>query len=190
LLSKVSKIDPGNEGHYTLRVATVSDADTLTRVGKETFSDTFAAMNTVENIEKYLNNTFTVDQLRKELNDPRCTFILLYEGKQVAGYAKLRKGDNDLNEVRKLVIERIYAGKQYIGKKAGKALMQTCLDIARRENYDAVWLGVWEHNVRAIAFYHSWGFKTVGAHPFWLGDDIQTDLVMEKKLNEDENSSL
>jgi len=179
-----------NQDQYTSRVATLNDAEILVEIGKKTFSDTFAALNTAENMKSYLNKTFNVDQVRKELDDPRSTFILLSDGEKVAGYAKLRKGEGDLTDIGKLEIERLYARKEYIGKKAGKALMQTCLDIARSKHFNTVWLGVWEHNPRAIGFYERWGFKTVGAHPFLLGDDVQTDLIMEKKLNEHEAASL
>lgn len=177
-------------GIYTTRVASTDDAKTLVEVGITTFKDTFAASNTAANMKAYLEKTFTIDQLIKDLADPRCIFILLYDRQRVAGYAKMKKGKSDTGELRKIEIERVYAMKEYIGKKAGKTLMQTCLDFARSENYEIVWLGVWEHNARAIAFYEQWGFKTVGASPFWFGDDQQTDLVMEKKLDKDENASV
>lgn len=175
---------------YSTRQATLADIETLVQIGKETFTDTFAADNTAENIKSYVDKNFTVEQQRKELEDPRSTFILLYDREDVAGYAKLRKAEVESNGDKKLEIERIYARKGYIGKKAGKALMQACLDIARREHYNKVWLGVWEHNARAISFYERWGFKTVGAHPFQLGEDTQTDLIMEKELHERESTSL
>jgi len=43
-----------------------------------------------------------------------------------------------------------------------------------------VWLGVWEHNPRAIAFYRKWGFEAVGEHVFVVGTDPQRDLVMTR----------
>lgn len=169
-------------------MATPGDVETLAHIGKETFVDTFGAANTIENVKSYVEKNFTVDQQRQELEDTRCTFILLYDGDQVAGYAKLKSGDAD--DQGKLEIERIYARKEYIGKKAGKVLMQTCLDFAHNGHYDRIWLGVWEHNARAISFYERWGFKTVGAHPFQLGEDMQTDLIMEKELEQRESTSL
>ena len=163
-------------------MAALDDAETLVEIGIVTFIDTFGAANTPANMKAYLESTFTIDQLRKDLKNSSCVFILLYDGQRVAGYAKLRKDKNNIMNL-EIEIERIYVIKEYIGKKAGKTLMQTCLDIARREKYHGIWLGVWEHNARAISFYEQWGFKTVGTHPFLLGDDVQTDLLMEKKLD-------
>lgn len=175
---------------YTARVASINDAEILADIGTKTFRDTFGPANTAANMSSYLEKTFTVDQIRKDLADASCTYILLYDNRRVIGYAKLIKGKSDPNEPRKIEIERLYAVEEYIGKKAGQTLMQTCLDLAQSEDYDKVCLGVWENNSRAIAFYEKWGFKKVGTHPFLLGDDLQTDLVMEKMLNEDETTSI
>jgi ribosomal protein S18 acetylase RimI-like enzyme len=180
----------GNEVQYTTRLASLEDAEILAGIGKKTFFDTFAAANSAANMKAYLDKSFTVDQLRKELKDPRCTFILLYDRKYIAGYAKVKKADSSDTNMRNLEIERIYADKDYQGKKAGNKLMQTCIDTARSQGYNSIWLGVWEHNARAIAFYERWGFKKTGTHPFILGDDEQTDIVMVKKLDEDEITSL
>lgn len=168
---------------YTTRVASTGDVEILVDIGIKTFRDTFASANTAANMRSYLEKTFTADQIRKDIEDPRCTFILVYDNHLVIGYAKLVKGNSEPNEPRKIEIERIYAIEEYIGRKAGKTLMQTCLNFAQREGYRKVWLGVWENNPRAIAFYEKWGFKKVGTHPFLLGDDVQTDLVMEKILD-------
>jgi diamine N-acetyltransferase len=165
---------------YTTRFASPEDAETLVEVGKKTFRDTFAADNTAEDMTSYLEKTFTIDQINKDLQDGNCIFILLYHGEHIAGYAKLRKDVPGLNDLANIEIERLYACKQYIGKKAGKALMQACLKVAVTLGYKAMRLGVWEQNARAISFYERWGFKKVGAHPFLLGSDLQTDLVMEK----------
>lgn len=61
-------------------------------------------------------------------------------------------------------------------------LMQTCLAYARKKDVETVWLGVWEHNTRAIAFYEKNGFKKIGEHTFMLGEDAQTDWLMKKDL--------
>ena len=45
-----------------------------------------------------------------------------------------------------------------------------------------LWLGVWEHNLRAIAFYRKCGFVQCGAQPFLLGTDLQTDWDMNRTL--------
>jgi GNAT superfamily N-acetyltransferase len=77
---------------------------------------------------------------------------------------------------------RIYAEQSAIGKGVGAALMQYSIDLGREKGMKWIWLGVWEHNHRAIAFYTKWGFEKFGDHPFVLGADVQTDWWMRRKL--------
>lgn len=61
--------------------------------------------------------------------------------------------------------------------------MQACLNQAKSMAYDTLWLGVWEHNARALKFYQRWGFEAVGSHVFVVGSDEQNDLIMQKSLS-------
>jgi ribosomal protein S18 acetylase RimI-like enzyme len=72
--------------------------------------------------------------------------------------------------------------QEYIGKGVGRELMAAAIREAGQRGCDSVWLGVWEKNPRAIAFYKKWGFQEVGSHVFQLGDDLQTDFIMELML--------
>ncbi|HEY5918148.1 MAG TPA: GNAT family N-acetyltransferase [Chryseolinea sp.] len=170
---------------FTTRKANLDDVAILVKVSVKTFRDTFAEVNTKEDMKAYLAKAFSRDQLIKELNDPASTFLLALDGDTVVGYAKLKEGEgpSELNGERGIEIERIYTLKDYLGKRVGKLLMQTCLDLAAERGYKLAWLGVWEYNPRAIAFYEKWGFKKFGSHPFLLGNDLQTDLLMKKKLD-------
>ncbi len=170
---------------FSIRPGTIHDAAILTELGVKTFCDTFAQDNTAENMKMYLEKNFTQEQLEKELRDPASTFLLAHDRDLLVGYAKLRRSEQpaELGDTPSLEIERIYSIKEYHGKKVGKALMLACLDITRKEGFKTVWLGVWEHNPRAMDFYEKWGFEKFGVHSFMLGTDTQTDLLMKKNLN-------
>jgi diamine N-acetyltransferase len=169
---------------YRVRLANAKDAETLLEIGIKTFRDTFASQNTSEDMTLYLEKNFTLDQFTNDLNDVNCLFVMAFDNEQLIGYAKLRQGKlpNGIEDTNAIEIERIYSLKSYLGKNVGKTLMQRCLEIALQRGFTTVWLGVWEHNPKAIAFYEKWGFKTFGAHPFLLGNDLQTDLLMKKSL--------
>jgi GNAT superfamily N-acetyltransferase len=79
-------------------------------------------------------------------------------------------------------LNRFYLVQDWVGQGAGSRLMQACLEEARQTGHDIIWLGVWEKNDRAIAFYRKWDFVEVGRHPFLLGEDLQVDLVMQRRL--------
>lgn len=170
---------------YHLRPAVIDDAAGLCAFGKQAFRDTFGAVNTAENMKLYLESNFTKEKLLQELADPASVFLLLYDGATLAGYVKLRTGHEPdvLKGQRALEVERLYAGQPYIGKRVGLALMQAAIRHGKNHGHEVLWLGVWEHNTRAIQFYEKNGFETFGSHIFMLGTDAQTDLYMKKILN-------
>jgi ribosomal protein S18 acetylase RimI-like enzyme len=81
-----------------------------------------------------------------------------------------------------LEIARIYAVREKIGSGVGKAMLEFSIALAEKMKKQIIWLGVWEHNIRAINFYERFGFKKVGEHVFMLGEDAQTDWLMQKEL--------
>jgi ribosomal protein S18 acetylase RimI-like enzyme len=102
----------------------------------------------------------------------------------MVGYARVRKGHtpSELSSMSALEIERIYVAKEYFGKQLGKYLLDACIHHARKNNDRVIWLGVWEHNPRAISFYRKSGFEKFSEHTFILGTDHQTDWLMMKTL--------
>ena len=81
-------------------------------------------------------------------------------------------------------LHKLYVSADAIGTGAGAALMRCGIDWATGTGYGSMWLGVWEHNHRARAFYERWGFCPVGTEAFRLGSDDQVDLLMELRLAE------
>lgn len=167
-----------------IRLATSNDAALIADLSRHTFYDTFAPANTEENMDKFMNGPFSRELLMAEVGAPGNIFLLAeYEGKP-AGYARLREDNTppELAGLSTLEIARIYAVQEMIGKGIGKALMQRSLDIAQEKAKQVVWLGVWEKNGSAIAFYMKWGFEKFSEHPFVLGDDVQTDWMMKREV--------
>jgi ribosomal protein S18 acetylase RimI-like enzyme len=175
-----------NEGNPAVRIRRAAAADNvlLAEVGAETFSDTFAAENSPENMAAYLAQSFGPAIQGRELADPRSRFLIIEAGGSAAGYARLVFGPApDAVEARKPVeIVRFYARKGWIGRGIGSRLMRACLREGEREGCDVVWLDVWERNPRAIAFYRKWDFREVGTQVFRLGEDLQRDLLMARPV--------
>lgn len=167
-----------------LRLCTAEDADILRKLSIETYYETFAPVNTPENMEAYLNRAFDIDKLRRELNDKNSTFFLLYSDEELAGYLKVNEAPSqtDINDEESLEIERIYVLGKFQGKGLGGYLMEQALGIAAKQKKKYAWLGVWEKNEKALRFYKKKGFYKIGTHPFFMGDDEQTDYIMRKDL--------
>lgn len=160
------------------------DAEKLTLISRQTFYETFSEQNTKENMQKYLDESFSIERLTDELRDAHSRFYFAKSGHDIVGYIKinLRPSSAEIKNIYSLEIERIYVRRDFQGKKVGLSLYEKAMHIARESKADHVWLGVWEKNDNAIAFYNKLGFVAFGSHPFRLGDDIQTDILMMKKL--------
>ena len=161
------------------------DAELLAELGARTFAETFAADNTAENMTAYLASAFTPTKQAAELADPHCLFLIAESDRVAVGYALLRSErvpDGVIGD-RPIELVRLYVARESIGSGIGAALMQACLSQARQLGYQTLWLGVWENNPRAQKFYRKWNFQEVGKHVFQLGDDPQTDLLMQRSLS-------
>jgi len=170
----------------SLRRATVGDAVPFTQLSFDTFWDAFAGhpMNAPHDLDEYMRRAFTVDQIAKELADPQSIFTLAEIDSEMAGYSKLNIGaiEPGITAERPIELARLYSRQRYLGQGIGQALMERCFEDARSLDRDVMWLGVWEFNPRAQAFYTKHGFRRVGKHVFQLGVDPQTDLLMQKDL--------
>jgi ribosomal protein S18 acetylase RimI-like enzyme len=167
-----------------IRPATPADAGPLAQLAERTFRDTFARDNAAADMDAYVRQSLTLDRVRAELDDPDSRFFVALAGGsgQMGGYAKLRRGpvDPSVSGPSPIELERLYVDQPALGHGVGAALMRRCLHEAHRAGCETVWLGVWERNARAIAFYERWGFRIVGDHIFQLGSDAQRDLIMER----------
>ncbi len=168
----------------SLRRASPADNELLAAIGAQAFADTFAADNAPEDMAAYLAGAFSTAKQAAELADPRGLFLIAEAGSQTAGFAHLRQGPPPSPALgqRPLEIARLYALRGFIGRGVGAALMAACLAEAEQRGCDAAWLGVWERNARAIAFYARWGFMQTSTQSFRLGGDLQRDIVMQRRL--------
>jgi ribosomal protein S18 acetylase RimI-like enzyme len=156
----------------------------LQEIGKQTFFETFAESNSEENMQKYLEEGFTIEKLTSELTNPNSEFFFASLDNQIIGYLKINFGEaqTELKDSKTLEIERIYVAKEFHGKSVGQLLYDKAIQIANQKKVDYVWLGVWEENPRAISFYKKNGFVEFDKHIFKLGDDEQTDIMMKLEL--------
>jgi len=179
---------PINSLTLLIRRGRGDDAGLLSELGARTFFETFAADNSPENMATYLAAAFNPEQQAAELADPHSSIHIAEANGVAVGYAMLRSGNVPERETADKPIElvRLYVERESLGSGVGAALMQACIDEARQQGYQTLWLGVWEKNDRAQAFYRKWNFAKVGTHVFQLGDDPQTDILMQRSIQKSE----
>jgi ribosomal protein S18 acetylase RimI-like enzyme len=167
-----------------VRKIDLEDLSQLQKIGKTTFAETFAEHNTKEDLEKYLDESFSNEKLSSELNNPHSSFYFAEIENNVVGYLKINFGasQTELKDNEALEIERIYVLQAFHGKKLGQALYEKANSIAEEMKVNYVWLGVWEKNNKAIQFYKKNGFVPFDTHIFKLGNDEQTDIMMKLAL--------
>lgn len=164
--------------------ATINDIEVLQKIGRQTFSETFAASNSLENMTQYLETGFSTEKILAELENTNAVFYIAKNENEVVGYLKLNFGDaqTELKDSKALEIERIYVTKAFQGKNVGQLLYEKAIQVATEKSTEYVWLGVWEENLKAINFYKKNGFEAFDKHIFKLGDDEQTDIMMKLEV--------
>ena len=168
----------------TIRTATAADAAVVADLARRTFYDTFAATNNPTDMALHLASAYGVDQQTLELTSRDITTLLVEEGGEAIAYAQIRAdhvpdcvaGPNPAE------LWRFYVDRAWHGRGVAQALMARVKAAAIEREAKTLWLGVWEKNDRARAFYAKCGFADAGQHIFLFGTDPQTDLVMVAPL--------
>lgn len=167
-----------------LQKITKNNVRDLQEVSIQTFTETFKDNNSEKSLNDYLNTAYELTKLEKELENPHSEFYFAYFNNELAGYLKININDAQSEKMGEnaLEVERIYIKKSFKRRGIGRHLIETAEQLAKKYQKNLMWLGVWEYNPKAIAFYETLGFKVIGAHSFFMGEEEQTDLIMSKQL--------
>ena len=172
-----------------VRTATIADATRLSQLGTSTFRETFEGENTPDDMARYLAEAFTPERQAAEITDSSSVVLLAerpdaFGAEKLVGYAHLISGPAppEVKGLAPMELKRLYVTRSWQGKGVAQALMDAALSAARDRGAKTLWLGVWERNLRAIAFYSKYGFARVGEHTFVLGSDAQTDWLLARPL--------
>jgi ribosomal protein S18 acetylase RimI-like enzyme len=164
-----------------IRRATAADAAPLAELAARIFRETFAEGTAPEDMAAHLTRAYGARQQGEEIANPEVvTLVAEVEGGALAAFAQVRRTpppDCVIGEDPAEIV-RFYVDRAWQGRGLAQRLMAAARDAARDLGGRSLWLGVWEKNGRAIAFYEKEGFRDVGSHDFWLGSDRQTDRVM------------
>jgi GNAT superfamily N-acetyltransferase len=168
-----------------LLAAKPEDALRLSEFAAQVFRETFGPHNSAENLEAYIGAAFTEEKLREEILDPIRRTTLAISGDELVGYTQLAYVPPDIAAEIAAPVElvRLYVHSGWHGRGISHDLMLDAMMAAKLEERETLWLGVWERNGRALAFYRKWGFTEAGSHIFQMGDDPQRDLILVKSLD-------
>ena len=166
----------------TLRRATIDDADTVSSLGARTFTETFAHLYPVEDLETFLAYAYGLERTRRDLADPDSATWLLELDDEAIGYAtagpcglphpEVKPGDGELH--------RIYVLKAFQGGGRGSVLLNTALDWLEKDGPRPLWIGVWSENVGAQKLYGRLGFEKVGEYHFPVGETKDLEFILRR----------
>ena len=167
-----------------IRKVEIADVEVLAKIAKQTFRETFAHDNTEEQLQEYFEETYNLRVLSTELEDPDSeTYFIMHE-EEIAGFLKVNWGnaqtERELENA--FEIQRLYVLQTYQGFGLGKQLFEFALEHAEKNGFSWAWLGVWEHNTKAQVFYYRYGFEKFSQHRFMVGQKVDTDWLLKKKL--------
>ena len=166
----------------TIRRATEEDVDALSRIGGETFTETFGHLYPPEDLSAFLAYAYGLERTRADLADPDKAHWLVEAGGQVVGYASAGPCGLPHDEATPADGElyRLYLFKAHHGGGLGGRLLQTALSWLERDGPRRLWIGVWSENHGAQRLYGRLGFEKVGDYLFPVGQTMDEEFILRR----------
>ena len=195
--AKVKISDTCTMNQFVVRRAEPNDYKAVAEISRKTFYESWRYLYSEEDLQIYMAEVFSEEQIKKDLEAITNIFLLAETDEKIIGYTKLctdsiLSGDNladwmlillkEFSRSKAMEMERLYVLKEYHKQKAGKQLMDESISIARKQDFDWLWLGVSPDNLKAMAFYKSYGFIQVGTKPYKIGNTVDFDYLMKLRI--------
>ncbi|MFT3722582.1 MAG: GNAT family N-acetyltransferase [Hyphomonadaceae bacterium] len=168
----------------TFRDAQLKDAAGLAEIGRDTFVETFGDLYPPGDLRQYLDETYSLEKMEADLNDPEVEVRIAFTGRKMSAYCKIGpcKLPIDMGPEPALELHRVYVSQARQGVGVGRILLAWAIERSRQRGAKNLFLGVWESNDRAIALYESRGFEKVGGYKFKVGDTLDDEYIMRLRL--------
>ena len=168
---------------FKLVSCTLKHAAMLAELGAKTFDETFSPFHPASDMEAYITGTYTLSKLKANLLNPSIQYYAAYHKTGDCGYIKLLDDANAEGlEGRVMELEKIYVRQWAQGTGVAKLLMDKAIELAKKQGYNYLFLGVWQENKRALAFYKKCGFEIFNTRKFKLGDEWCDDFLLRLKI--------
>lgn len=169
---------------FLIKEGNLEDIEKIKYISERTFYETFAGENTKEDMEIYIKENLSYEKIENEVKNFHSKFYLVLSNNEILAYMKVNfdKAQTEEGHDNTLEVQRIYVLEKYKNNSIGKKLMNKAIEVAKENNLEYIWLGVWERNINAIRFYEKQGFEKFDTHIFKLGEDEQVDNLMKLKL--------
>jgi diamine N-acetyltransferase len=166
----------------TYRTATAADVETIDRIFRTSFCDTFAHLYRTEDLDAFLRK-FTRDAWLGEIEDPAYVFRIAEDDGQPAGFLKLGPLSLPVEPTGEAIeLRQLYVLKDWHGVGIARGLTDWFLAEARERGAKEIYLTVYTDNHRARRFYERYGFEVIAPYAFMVGEQADEDLIMRLAL--------
>ncbi len=185
---QASLASDANPSAFLVRRAEPNDAAALAWLAQQTFIDTYGDLTDPEDVRLHCDKNFGIAQQSAEINNPEYTVILVWHQEELIAFAQIvqRPPPDSLPitpaATNAIALFRYYVKKDWHGKGVAQILLKAAEQAAREWGAEHLWLGMWEHNARALAFYQKVGFQHVGWMDYHFGSKVERDYVLLKAL--------
>ena len=168
----------------TYRYANPEECRLVAHLTEYTFRESWTEDGNESDVTHYVNENFSQEVIKHELKGSSIIYLLAFNEEVAVGYIKLERNlqPEGHQYVKPFSISRVYVMKSFQGNQIGSRLLQQAIEIATKENFEMIWLGVWNENYRALHLYERFGFERFGTYQFIMGKAISNDYLMMKKL--------
>lgn len=161
----------------TFSPATSADLPALAALAVETFTETFGHLYRAQDLHRHLETSCSLRFFEDALHTSE--IVLAREDKTLTGYVKFGEVGLPVEHAPEDgEIHRLYVAKRAQAQGVGRQLMEIALGSRRLRAAPALYLGVWENNLKAQRFYARYGFTEVGEYPYPVGDHIDRELIL------------
>ncbi|KAL2063527.1 hypothetical protein VTL71DRAFT_5332 [Oculimacula yallundae] len=171
---------------FSLRAAKPGDSEAIASLGSRVFASSFGYSLSSKDLEDYLQSAYSNTAITSDISNPSIdTIVAIDAHDHVVGFSQLTRGTTEpcLAGIEKTVeLQRLYVSEDCHGAGIGKKLVNCVEEMARKQGFETMWLGVWEDNLKAQKVYEKLGYVKIGHHDFKMGDCVQTDWILSKKL--------
>ena len=177
---------------WSIRVAERSEAQQLATFGAMLFRQAYEPTHPEPTLSGYLAESFAISRVARTLEDPASTTLVVVsvDGSWI-GYAELHVGrpttpttvlTNALPGAAPMEVVRFYVDRAWHGHGVAQALMNACVERARLNACDALWLQAWQQAAQALRFYRKAGFDVYGTAVFTFGGRDDGDFVLAREV--------
>jgi ribosomal protein S18 acetylase RimI-like enzyme len=167
---------------FTYREAVETDAEALAAFARASWIATFGGLYPQADLDAYLAASFAPEIQRAQIAAAGESYLLACEGGEIVGYCRMGGLDMPVDDARGVELHRLYVHERVKGRGVAQALMDQAIEWARARDAHAIYLSVWENNLRAQAFYRRYGFTDHSEWSFMVGRVADRDLIWKLTL--------